>query len=54
MRPEDLKEEISIELELIETVVHEPLSLKTDLENREPTVREKPRPAPFWRNSITA
>ena len=41
MTVEDLKEEISIELEFMETVVHELLSLKNELEHREPTVREK-------------
>ena len=41
MTVDDLKEEIAIELEFMETVVHELLSLKNELEHREPTVREK-------------
>lgn len=43
----ELEEEISIELDLIESTVQELLSLKIDLENRGPTVREKTAAASF-------
>lgn len=41
MTSDELKEEINIELELIETVLGELSLLKKDLADREPTVREK-------------
>lgn len=37
----ELREEISIELEMMENTVHEAVSLLNDLSMREPTVREK-------------
>ncbi len=37
----ELEEEISIELDLIESTVQELLSLRRDLADREPSVREK-------------
>jgi hypothetical protein len=55
MRLEDLKEEISIELELMDKVVSELLSLKEDLSGRKPTVREKTAAAAFlaqWYNGV--
>jgi hypothetical protein len=42
-----LKEEIGIELELMDKVVNELLSLKEDLSGREPTIREKTATAAF-------
>ena len=47
MKPEDLKEEISIELENMETVVNEVVALRNDLGPRAPTVREKTAGAAF-------
>ncbi len=47
MTANDLHEEISIELELIETVIHELKSLHKDVANREPNVREKTAAAAF-------
>lgn len=41
MNPKDLREEIAIEIELLESVVKEISSLRRDLMDREPTVREK-------------
>jgi len=43
----ELEEEISIELDLIESTVQELLSLKRDLTDREPSVREKTAAAAF-------
>lgn len=43
----ELEEEISIELDLIESTVQELLSLKRDLADREPSVREKTAAAAF-------
>lgn len=43
----DLQEEIDIELELIDTVVGEIASLRRDVGNREPTLREKTAAAAF-------
>jgi hypothetical protein len=47
MKLEALKEEISIELENIDTVVKEIVALRIDLGAREPTVREKTAGAAF-------
>jgi hypothetical protein len=47
MKLEALKEEISIELENIDTVVKEIVALRLDLGAREPTVREKTAGAAF-------
>lgn len=47
MKAEELKEEIAIELENIETVVKEVIALRNDLGPREPTVREKTAGAAF-------
>ena len=44
---EDLREEISIELENIKKTVKELASLKRDVKEREPTVREKTAAAAF-------
>src|SRR3990172_9032345 len=41
MNLKDLREEIAIEIELLESVVKEISSLRNDLMDREPTVREK-------------
>lgn len=47
MRPEDLQEEIAIELELMDATVQELLALQRDAEERELTVREKTAAAAF-------
>lgn len=47
MTVEELKEEIHIELELIEATLKELLSLNSDVSGREPTVREKAAAASF-------
>lgn len=47
MTTEELREEIGIELELIEAVVAEAISLRHDVGGREPTVREKTAAAAF-------
>lgn len=47
MKLDDLKEEILIELENIDTVVKEVVALRNDLGTREPTVREKTAGAAF-------
>ena len=41
MNLKDLREEIAIEIELLESVIKEISSLRHDLTEREPTVREK-------------
>ena len=43
----ELREEISIELEMMGSVVSESVSLLNDLADREPTVREKTAAAAF-------
>lgn len=43
----ELREEISIELEMMGSVVSETVSLLNDLAGREPTVREKTAAAAF-------
>jgi hypothetical protein len=43
----DLREEIAIELEALETIVNELLALQQDVAHREPTVREKAAAAAF-------
>jgi len=47
MKTDELEEEISIELDFIESTVQELLSLKRDLADRVPTVREKTAAAAF-------
>jgi hypothetical protein len=47
MTREELREEIGIELELIESVLQELSSLKKDITGREPTIREKTAAAGF-------
>jgi hypothetical protein len=47
MTRKELKEEVEIELELINSTVQELLNLHTDLTGREPTVREKTAAAAF-------
>ncbi len=47
MKSEALREEIAIELELMEATVRELLALQRDLAGREPTVREKTAAAAF-------
>jgi len=47
MKPEELCEEIAIELELMEATVRELSALQRDLAGREPTVREKTAAAAF-------
>jgi len=41
MKVEELKEELAVELDLMDGVVKELLSLSKDVINREPTIREK-------------
>jgi hypothetical protein len=47
MKPEELRKEIAMELELMEATVWELLALQRDLDGREPTVREKTAAAAF-------
>jgi len=47
MTLDELREEISIELDMLGTIVHEAVSLLDDLEYRDPTVREKTAAAAF-------
>jgi hypothetical protein len=47
MKIEELKEELSIELESMDIVVKELLSLIKDISDREPTIREKTAAAGF-------
>lgn len=47
MTAQELREEIDIELELIETILKELTDLKKDIADREPTVREKTAAAAF-------
>lgn len=47
MTTDELREEISIELELIESALKEISELRKDVANREPTVREKTAAAAF-------
>ena len=47
MTPEDLREEINIEMESMETTVRELVSLRTDVAGRLPTLREKTAAAAF-------
>jgi len=47
MTTEELREEISIELDSMEATVNEALSLYHDLANNEPTIREKTAAAAF-------
>ena len=47
MTADDLREEINIEIELIEGILREILSLRKDIADREPTTREKTAAAAF-------
>ena len=47
MTADDLRKEVGIELELIETVLLELAKLRADVSGREPTVREKTAAAAF-------
>lgn len=47
MTAEELREEVGIELELLENIVGELASLRSDLGTREPSVREKTAAAAF-------
>lgn len=47
MTIDELREEIEIELELIESVVAEAISLRNDVAEREPSIREKTAAAAF-------
>ncbi len=53
MTSDKLKIEISIELEAIAETLQEIASLRSDVEGREPTVREKPLLLLSWHNSTT-
>lgn len=55
MNIDDLKEEIGIESGLIDETINELLSLKKDIGDREPTVRERTAAAAFlaqWYNGV--
>lgn len=47
MTPDELREEISIEIEMIENIIQELLALHEEVANREPTTREKTAAATF-------
>ncbi len=47
MTPDDLREEVSIELEYIRTVLQELAELRNDTEGKAPSVREKTAAAAF-------
>jgi len=47
MTPEDLREEVNIELESMETTVRELVSLRTEVAGRLPTLREKTAASAF-------
>ena len=47
MRPDELREEIAVELEALEATVNELLALQRDVAHREPTIREKTAAAAF-------
>jgi len=47
VRPEELREEIAVELEALEATVNELMALQQDVVGREPTVREKTAAAAF-------
>lgn len=47
MKPEELGEEVAIELDALETTVNELLALQRDVADREPTTREKTAAAAF-------
>ena len=47
MKTSELREEIEIELEAMESIVKELISLRQDLDKREPSVREKTAAAAF-------
>ena len=47
MKPEELREEIAVELEALEATVNELLALQRDVAHREPTIREKTAAASF-------
>jgi hypothetical protein len=47
VKPDELREEIAVELEALEATVNELLGLQRDVAHREPTVREKTAAAAF-------
>jgi hypothetical protein len=47
VKPAELREEVTVELEALEAIVNELLALHHDLAGREPTVREKTAAAAF-------
>lgn len=47
MKPEDLKEEVEIEMQLVEATVRELAALRADVGDRMPTIREKTAAAAF-------
>jgi hypothetical protein len=47
MKVDELREEINIEIELIENILHEVSAIRSDLANRQPTAREKTAAATF-------
>ena len=55
MNIDDLKEEVSIELGLMDETINELLSLKEDIGDRKPTIRERTAAAAFltqWYNGV--
>lgn len=53
MTADELQEEINIEIELIEGILREISSLREDIADREPTIREKTAAAAFLDNFMT-
>jgi hypothetical protein len=47
VKPDELREEIAVELEALEATVNELLALQRDVAHREPTIREKTAAAAF-------
>ena len=47
MTPAELREDVGVELEALEAIVQELLSLQADVADREPTVREQTAAAAF-------
>jgi hypothetical protein len=47
VRPEELREEIAVELEALKATVNELLALQEDVARRQPTIREKTAAAAF-------
>jgi hypothetical protein len=48
VKPDELREEIAVELEALEATVNELLALQRDVAHREPTIREKTAAAALY------